>query len=143
MPAISEGSPWPRCWSLGRNQFQHFEALAAAACSGYARSIDIRRAHNAAASVGHLLGRGIYGVDRHLPKPEVLQRVSDEAEDIVASGPPGRQWHASEILSALVERDSSDFSGEAINKYIVDIALRKSGDLKAAGPNDLEGNRYQ
>ena len=28
MPAISEGSPRPRCWSPGLNQFQHFEALA-------------------------------------------------------------------------------------------------------------------
>jgi len=76
---------------------------------------------------------GTYGVDRHLPKPEILQRVSDEAEDIVASGPRGRQWHASEILSALVERDSSDLSEESVNKYIVDIALRKSGDLKRLG----------
>jgi hypothetical protein len=80
-----------------------------------------------------LLGRGTYGVDRHLPKAEILQRVSDEAEDIVASGPRGRQWHASEILSALVERDSSDLSEESVNKYIVDIALRKSGDLKRLG----------
>jgi hypothetical protein len=111
----------------------HYSTISALATDRAGRSIDVRRAHNAAASVGHLLGRGIYGVDRHLPKLEVLQRVSDEAEDIVASGPPGRQWHASEILSALVERDSSDFSGEAINKYIVDIALRKSGDLKRLG----------
>jgi RNA polymerase sigma factor (sigma-70 family) len=111
----------------------HYSTISALATDRAGRSVDMRRAHNAAASVGHLLGRGIYGVDRHLPKPEVLQRVSDEAEDIVASGPPGRQWHASEILSALVERDSSDFSGESINKYIVDIALRKSGDLKRLG----------
>jgi hypothetical protein len=27
MPAISEGSPRPRRWSLGRNQFQHFAAF--------------------------------------------------------------------------------------------------------------------
>ena len=111
----------------------HYSTISALATDRAGRPIDIRRAHNAAASVGYLLGRGIYGVDRHLPKPEVLQKVSDEAEDIVASGPLGRQWHASEILSALVERDSSEFSGEAINKYIVDIALRKSGDLKRLG----------
>lgn len=111
----------------------HYSTISALATDRAGRSIDIRRAHNAAASIGHLLGRGVYGVDRHLPKPEVLQRVSDEAEDIVASGPEGRQWHASEILSALVERNSAEFSGEAINKYIVDIALRKSGDLKRLG----------
>jgi hypothetical protein len=111
----------------------HYSTISALAIDRAGRSIDTRRVHNAAASVGHLLGRGIYGVDRHLPKSEVLQRISDEAEDIVASGPLGRQWHASEILSALVERDSSDASGEAINKYIVDVALRKSGDLKRLG----------
>lgn len=111
----------------------HYSTISALATDRAGRAIDIRRAHNAAATVGHLLGRGTYGVDRHLPKPEVLQRVSDEAEDIVASGPPGRQWHASEILSALVERNSSDYPGELINKYVVDIALRKSGDLKRLG----------
>jgi hypothetical protein len=34
MPAISEGSPWPRRWSLGRNQFQHFAAFALLGCAG-------------------------------------------------------------------------------------------------------------
>jgi hypothetical protein len=111
----------------------HYSTISALATDRAGRSIDIRRAHNAAISVGYLLGRGVYGVDRHLPKSEVLQRISDEAEDIIASGPRGRQWHASEILGALVERDTSEFSGEAVNKYVVDIALRKSGDLKRLG----------
>lgn len=34
MPAISEGSPLPRCWSPWLNQFQHFETLAEPACAG-------------------------------------------------------------------------------------------------------------
>jgi hypothetical protein len=34
MPAISEGSPWPRCWWSGLNQFQHLEGLAEAAWAG-------------------------------------------------------------------------------------------------------------
>jgi hypothetical protein len=44
IPAISEGSPWPRCWSPGRNQFQPVEALAVAGCSGYAT----RKMHSSA-----------------------------------------------------------------------------------------------
>ena len=34
MPAISEGSPPPRRWSPGLNQFQHFWGLAEADCPG-------------------------------------------------------------------------------------------------------------
>jgi hypothetical protein len=34
MPAISEGSPPPRCWSAVRNQFQHFDWLASLRCAG-------------------------------------------------------------------------------------------------------------
>ena len=34
MPAISDGSPWSRLWSLGLNQFQHFWALAEDGCAG-------------------------------------------------------------------------------------------------------------
>ena len=44
IPAMSEGSPWPRCWSPGRNQFQPVEALAVAGCSGYAT----RKMHSSA-----------------------------------------------------------------------------------------------
>jgi hypothetical protein len=34
IPAISDGSPWPRRWSVALNQFQHFETLADWACAG-------------------------------------------------------------------------------------------------------------
>jgi hypothetical protein len=34
MPAISEGSPPPRRWSAGLNQFQHFCGLAVGGCPG-------------------------------------------------------------------------------------------------------------
>jgi len=34
MPAISEGSPLPRCWSAVRNQFQHLAWFASLRCAG-------------------------------------------------------------------------------------------------------------
>ena len=34
MPAMSDGSPRPRCWSAAWNQFQHFDMLAFWACAG-------------------------------------------------------------------------------------------------------------
>ena len=34
MPAISDGSPQPRCWFSLLNQFQHFDTFAPDPCSG-------------------------------------------------------------------------------------------------------------
>ncbi len=34
MPAISEGSPSSRRWSVARNQFQHLDGFAPLACAG-------------------------------------------------------------------------------------------------------------
>ncbi|MHC2621506.1 RNA polymerase sigma factor (sigma-70 family) [Bradyrhizobium huanghuaihaiense] len=111
----------------------HFSTISALAADRSGRPVDIRRAHNAAAAVGYLLGRGTYGVERHLPKPEVLQKVSEEAEEVISLGAPGRQWHASEILSSIVERQADGSLPPELDKYIVDIALQKSGNLKRLG----------
>lgn len=111
----------------------HFSTISALAADRSGRPVDIRRAHNAAAAVGYLLGRGLYGVERHLPKPEILQKVSEEAEEVIALGATGRQWHASEILSSIVERQADGSLPSGLSKYIVDIALQKSGNLKRLG----------
>jgi hypothetical protein len=34
IPAINDGSPSPRRWFLGMNQFQHLETFAARGCAG-------------------------------------------------------------------------------------------------------------
>ncbi|MFE0754298.1 sigma factor-like helix-turn-helix DNA-binding protein [Inquilinus sp. NPDC058860] len=110
----------------------HFTEIAELASARAGRDIDVRRAHNAAAAVGFLLGRGTYGVDRHLRLGNGdVERLGDEAEDVVAGGSPGRQWHASEILNALIERSS----GLALrtDKYVIDVALQRSGGLRRLG----------
>ena len=110
----------------------HFTAISTLATDRAGRSIDVRRAHNAAASVGLLLGRGIFGLERHLPlSQDALVTLGEEAEEIVAGGPIGRQWHSSEILSALVELGSQ--GALEVDKYIIDIALQRSGSLERLG----------
>jgi len=111
----------------------HFSTISALAADRSGRPVDIRRAHNAAAAVGYLLGRGTYGAERHLPRPEVLQKISEEAEEVITLGAVGRQWHASEILSSIVESEADGSFPSQLNKYIVDIALQKSGNLKRLG----------
>jgi len=111
----------------------HYSTISVLASDRTGQSIDTMRALRAAASVGHLFGSGVYGVDRHLPKPEILQTISEQAEDIVASGSEGRQWHASEILTAIIDRGSLGGYEDAIDKYIVDIALGRAKGLKRLG----------
>ena len=111
----------------------HYSTISVLASDRMGHSIHTRCALRAAASVGHLFGSGVYGVDRHLPKPKILQTISDEAEDIVASGSEGRQWHASEILTAIIDRGSLGGYEDAVDKYIVDIALGRARGLKQLG----------
>jgi hypothetical protein len=109
----------------------HFSEIAQLASARAGREIDLRRAHNAAAAVGLLMGRGTYGVERHLPlNREALEALGEEAEEIVASGPVGRQWHASELLAALGERGSNQVGAD---KYLIDIALQRSHGLERLG----------
>lgn len=111
----------------------HYSIIANLAADRAGKSIDVRRAHNAAADVGYLLGRGTYGLDRHLPDASILEEIADLSEEIVQEGPAGRQWHASEILGSLVEMEESLVENNKITKYIVDVALKKSGVLKGLG----------
>jgi len=100
--------------------------------SAKGRSIEIRRAHNAAAEIGLLYGRGIYGLMQHYPldEEETIEIVA-EAEDIIGSGLNGRQWHCSEILKILGER-GLDMDGR-LDHYIVNIALMRSKLLANLG----------
>lgn len=93
---------------------------------------DVRRVHNAAAAVGYLLGRGTYGLAKHLPlDPPDLLALADQAEAIVSEGPPSRQWHATEMLTTLIESGSRE--AMVADKYVLDAALRRSGELQSLG----------
>lgn len=110
----------------------HFTEIAERASQRANREIDVRRAHNAAAEVGILLGRGIYGTEKHLPLPtDDLMTLAYEAEDLVSTGPEERQWHVQEILEDLIESGST--LALSIDKYILNFALTMSKDLRSLG----------
>jgi hypothetical protein len=110
----------------------HFTEIAELASARAKRPLDIRRAHNAAAAVGVLLGRGVYGVDKHLPLDAArMKALGDEAMDLIAEGAPGRQWHSAEILGVLVDRGSRHAA--IADKYVVDVALQRCGQLESLG----------
>jgi Sigma-70, region 4/Bacterial RNA polymerase, alpha chain C terminal domain len=110
----------------------HYTEIAARAELREGKSLDIRRAHNAAANVGFLFARGTYGLARHVPLPdEQMSQVRSEAEDIVCSEAPGRQWHTTEILSEISERMEGGF--QDLDKYVLDIALVGSSMLRPLG----------
>ncbi|WP_281019571.1 DNA-directed RNA polymerase subunit alpha C-terminal domain-containing protein [Minwuia sp. IMCC3077] len=110
----------------------HYTEIAERARIRDGRSLDARLAHSAAANVGFLFARGTYGLTRHVPlSDEQMLQIRGEAEDIVCSEAPGRQWHSSEILSEISERMEGGFDG--LDKYVLDIALAGSEMLKPLG----------
>ncbi len=110
----------------------HFTEIATLATIRSGREIDVRRAHNAAAEVAMLLGRGTYGHERHLPLGNAdLLLLGEQAEELVWEGPSERQWHVSEILADLIEGGSA--AALQVDKYILDIALQKSSGLRRFG----------
>ena len=109
----------------------HYSEIAIRLERRFGRQIDIRRAHNAAGSVGILLGRGIFGSEKHLGvEAGDLERLSEEASGIILGGPEGKQWHSAELLGDLIDLG---FPGEHLNKYVLDYALRKSSNLNRLG----------
>lgn len=93
---------------------------------------DIRRAQNCCGNVGLLLGRGIYGTQRHLLLSESEVRVLvDEVESLIASGEAGRQWHTRELCDYL-EENNLDLDGR-VNHYTLNVALKRSKMLNYLG----------
>ncbi len=89
---------------------------------------DVRSIQNAAISVGILFNRGTYGIADHCPlAEEELCLVRAEVEDVISGGEPARQWHASELCDALLDRGLS-FDGR-LTKYVVNHALKGSARL--------------
>lgn len=110
----------------------HYTEIADRANLREERNLDTRRAQSAASNVGFLFARGTYGLARHVPlSDEQMSQVRTEAEDIVCSEAPGRQWHSSEILSEISER--MDGGCDGLDKYVLDIALAGSSMLRPLG----------
>ena len=93
---------------------------------------DIRRIHNAAAEIGLLFGRGTYGVEKHIPFDEqTLRDISGQIESFIEATKEDRQWHCQEFIE-LIQLDR-EIDPEPLNKYILDIALKKYSRLTNLG----------
>ena len=109
----------------------HYSEIARLASTRAGREIDERRAHSAAAEIGFLFGPGTYGLLKHVQVPgDQLEAMADEASEIVIDGPPGRQWHTSELIDVLRQRGNS---ASAAGKHVLDIALKQQGQLTPLG----------
>ena len=109
----------------------HYTEIAKRASVRQGQPIDVRRAHNAAATVGILLAPGTYGLERHINcSTGNSNLIREEAESVVLHGPKGRQWHSAEIFLALLERDIPDVP---LDKYRLDFLMRGSKALQCLG----------
>lgn len=110
----------------------HYSEICKKAEQRSGRTLDVRQVHNAASAIGILLGRGMYGLSKHLHiTPASAAQVIEEVEEIVASGMVDRQWHSSEILSSLIERDAELLS--EVDKYSLNHVLKSSAALEYLG----------
>lgn len=109
----------------------HYLEIAERASERRGQPFDPRTAHNAAASIGILLARGTYGLEKHIELlPEDANLIIEQAENIILGGPTGRQWHAAEIFSFLLELN---IPTKSFDKYVLDFLLRSSEVLQSLG----------
>ncbi len=98
----------------------------------YGRGYDERRIHNALAEVAYLYNLGVYGLDKHCPIPEFeMKGIAKFIEKEVSKFSNTRQWHSQEFLH-LLDKWNRPFS-DRLDKYIVEIALRKYSSLLSLG----------
>jgi hypothetical protein len=109
----------------------HYTEVAERVSERLNKPVDVRRAHNAAAAVGILMGRGVFGAEKHLGlTPDQIANIAEEASSIILNGPEGKQWHAAEVLAVLTERG---VIAENLDKYAVDYCLRSAKGLQGLG----------
>ena len=78
----------------------------------------------------HLLGRGAYGLPKHLLIPDDDQKlILKRVEDIILSGPPERQWHTKDLIDKLEHSSCSD----VLNNYSINCILKTSKKLSYLG----------
>ncbi|WP_170449172.1 DNA-directed RNA polymerase subunit alpha C-terminal domain-containing protein [Ruegeria arenilitoris] len=88
---------------------------------------------NPVANVGFLLGRGIYGLRKHVQlSDDEIDEVAQLASEIIAEQSAGRQWHTSELVSELRDLVTGPL-GDRLDKYNVNVALQMKSDLKYLG----------
>lgn len=96
------------------------------------KQVDEQQIRNPVANVGVLLGRGIYGLRKHVPLSDLeIETAAEVATEIVAEHSSGRQWHTSELLAEVLEIEGS--LSDRLDKYGLSVALQMKSQLKYLG----------
>lgn len=91
------------------------------------KQLPAKSIHNALTNTAVLFSRGLYGLEHHIRvPPDLIPAIMEAAEQQVMAGPALRQWHASELLAAVVE-ELGPVPG--LTKYVLNYLLRKSRHL--------------
>jgi hypothetical protein len=110
----------------------HTSEIAHLASELSGKQIEEPQIRNATANVGFLLGRGTYGLRKHVPLSDAeIESVAEKASEIVTENADGRQWHTSELVPDLQELDAS--LNERLDKYGLNVALQMKSQLKYLG----------
>ncbi len=92
------------------------------------RELPEKSVHNAITNTAVLFSRGLYGLEQHIRiSSDSIPDIITTAEQQVRSGPPYRQWHASELLSAVTQ-ELGPVPG--LTKYTLNHILRNSRSLQ-------------
>jgi hypothetical protein len=111
----------------------HYSELTRRCSARLEREVEERRVHSVLITDNaQYYGRGTYGTRKHFPFGQDLKdEVRTEVENIILTGPPGRQWHATELVDLLADRRPD--LPEEVDKYIVNIILESSSQLESLG----------
>lgn len=103
----------------------HYSEIANLVFKRLNKSIDQRRAHQAASDIGICFGRGTYGLPKHLSiEEEELDSLGKSAESLIFDSDVERQWHCNELLELLPNIPPT------VDTYQLDFALKKRGNLR-------------
>jgi hypothetical protein len=92
---------------------------------------DYRFVHGSASKTGLLLGRGTFGLRRHIPLDDSqLDWLRKYAVALVMEGPSDRQWHAHE-LAKLVKQDCP--FADRVDHFVLNFVLSGSDKLQYLG----------
>lgn len=111
----------------------HYSELTRRCSARLRREVEERRVHSVLITDNaQYYGRGTYGTFKHFPfEQELRDEVRTEVENIILTGPPGRQWHATELVDLLGDRRPD--LPEEVDKYTVNIILESSSQLESLG----------
>lgn len=108
----------------------HYSEIARRVSDSFGK-VEVRRVQSAADDVGLLLGRGIYGLRKHIHISDTeAAYLASLCEEMLREGLEDRQWHASEMLSELRETEPL---AEKLSHFELSILLKEHSDLTYLG----------